>query len=138
MRLKRGLTTLAVIISLVGGGAASGAAQPLSNTSAAGATRTCSAGYVHASLSWGEKCLRAGEFCKVGNLQYRRYGFTCPASGHLRHTSASQAKKTPASAPSTPSRPAGTTALCNDGTYSYSQHHSGTCSHHGGVAAFYT
>lgn len=32
------------------------------------------------------------------------------------------------------SNPAGATALCNDGTYSYSQHHSGTCSYHGGVA----
>ena len=30
--------------------------------------------------------------------------------------------------------PPGATALCRDGTYSYSQHHSGTCSHHGGVA----
>lgn len=30
--------------------------------------------------------------------------------------------------------PAGTTAKCNDGTYSFSQHHSGTCSSHGGVA----
>lgn len=30
--------------------------------------------------------------------------------------------------------PSGATAQCNDGTYSYSQHHSGTCSHHGGVA----
>lgn len=30
--------------------------------------------------------------------------------------------------------PAGATARCNDGTYSYSQNHSGTCSHHGGVA----
>ncbi len=30
--------------------------------------------------------------------------------------------------------PSGATALCNDGTYSYSQHRSGTCSHHGGVA----
>ncbi|MEU4521266.1 DUF3761 domain-containing protein [Amycolatopsis sp. NPDC024027] len=29
--------------------------------------------------------------------------------------------------------PAGATALCNDGTYSYSQHRSGTCSGHGGV-----
>ena len=30
--------------------------------------------------------------------------------------------------------PAGATAKCNDGTYSFSQHRSGTCSHHGGVA----
>ncbi|WP_229859485.1 DUF3761 domain-containing protein [Streptomyces poonensis] len=29
---------------------------------------------------------------------------------------------------------AGASALCVDGTYSYSQHHRGTCSHHGGVA----
>ena len=28
----------------------------------------------------------------------------------------------------------GPTAQCKDGTYSYSQHHQGTCSHHGGVA----
>jgi hypothetical protein len=32
--------------------------------------------------------------------------------------------------------PAGATARCTDGTYSRSQHHSGTCSHHGGVAAW--
>jgi len=29
--------------------------------------------------------------------------------------------------------PAGATAQCNDGTYSFSTHRSGTCSHHGGV-----
>jgi hypothetical protein len=29
--------------------------------------------------------------------------------------------------------PQGATARCNDGTYSHSQHRSGTCSHHGGV-----
>src|SRR5471030_771818 len=34
------------------------------------------------------------------------------------------------------SPPPGATALCRDGTYSYSQHHSGTCSHHGGVATW--
>lgn len=28
----------------------------------------------------------------------------------------------------------GATAQCNDGSYSYSQNHRGTCSHHGGVA----
>ncbi|MEE4543160.1 DUF3761 domain-containing protein [Streptomyces sp. V4-01] len=31
----------------------------------------------------------------------------------------------------------GATALCNDGTLSFSAHHRGTCSHHGGVAEFY-
>jgi hypothetical protein len=30
--------------------------------------------------------------------------------------------------------PAGATAKCRDGTFSFSQHRSGTCSRHGGVA----
>lgn len=33
-----------------------------------------------------------------------------------------------------PSTPAGASAICQDGTYSFSQSRSGTCSHHGGVA----
>lgn len=33
--------------------------------------------------------------------------------------------------------PSGATAKCRDGTYSYSQHHSGTCSYHGGVSTWY-
>src|SRR5438477_80801 len=32
------------------------------------------------------------------------------------------------------SDPSGATAKCRDGTYSYSEHASGTCSHHGGVS----
>ncbi len=32
------------------------------------------------------------------------------------------------------STPAGATALCRDGTYSFSKNRRGTCSHHGGVA----
>ncbi|CAL8472887.1 DUF3761 domain-containing protein [Caballeronia sp. S22] len=32
--------------------------------------------------------------------------------------------------------PAGATAQCRDGSYSFSQHHSGTCSRHGGVASW--
>jgi hypothetical protein len=40
--------------------------------------------------------------------------------------------------PPPPSPPAqqypGATAICSDGTPSYSAHHQGTCSHHGGVA----
>jgi hypothetical protein len=33
--------------------------------------------------------------------------------------------------------PANATAKCRDGTFSASQTHSGTCSHHGGVAEWY-
>ncbi len=32
--------------------------------------------------------------------------------------------------------PAGATARCGDGSFSFSQHRSGTCSHHGGVASW--
>lgn len=32
--------------------------------------------------------------------------------------------------------PAGATARCRDGTYSFSEHRRGTCSHHGGVVAW--
>ena len=32
--------------------------------------------------------------------------------------------------------PTGATAKCKDGTFSMSKHHSGSCSHHGGVAQF--
>jgi hypothetical protein len=40
--------------------------------------KTCRAGYVHAVLPWGEKCLHAGEFCKIkGDRYYHRYGFHC-------------------------------------------------------------
>jgi hypothetical protein len=58
-------------------------------------------------------------------------------------TSAPQpiATPTPTPAPTpTPTQeasPAGATAMCNDGTYSYAAHHQGACSHHGGVAVFY-
>ncbi len=34
------------------------------------------------------------------------------------------------------SAPAGASAQCRDGTYSFSQHRSGTCSHHGGVSSW--
>ncbi|MTE13784.1 DUF3761 domain-containing protein [Nocardia aurantiaca] len=33
-----------------------------------------------------------------------------------------------------PTAPDGATAHCKDGTYSFSRHRNGTCSHHGGVA----
>ena len=39
-------------------------------------------------------------------------------------------------AASSDTAPPGATARCRDGTYSFSKHHQGTCSHHGGVAAW--
>ena len=49
------------------------------------AAKTCSAGYTHANLSWGEKCLRAGQFCKKSaNAEYHRYSYHCKRNGHLR------------------------------------------------------
>ena len=34
--------------------------------------------------------------------------------------------------------PVGATAKCDDGTYSFSEHRRGTCSHHGGVSDWLT
>ena len=42
--------------------------------------------------------------------------------------------RNPASTSNGVSSSSGATAICNDGTYSYSQHASGTCSWHGGVS----
>jgi hypothetical protein len=39
---------------------------------------------------------------------------------------------------STTAVPAGVTAQCRDGSYSHAIHRSGTCSHHAGVAVWFT
>lgn len=76
--MKRRLALLAVLAA----GLAAPAAAPAAT--AAPARTTCSKSYVSANLPWGHKCLRAGEFCKVGNPVYVRYGFICPKTRHLR------------------------------------------------------
>ena len=80
MRKRFGLVAAvaAGVLALGGTAAAPGAAAP------AKACSTTDGGYVTAHLPWGVKCLHAGEFCKVGNRAYLRYGFVCPATGHLR------------------------------------------------------
>jgi hypothetical protein len=48
------------------------------------AAKSCGAGYVHAVLPTGHKCLRRGQFCaRRFNRIYHRYGFHCKANGHL-------------------------------------------------------
>ena len=87
MRLRTRLAVaLAIAVTALSGAAATATAPASSAASSPNAiTKTCGAGYVHARLSWGEKCLRAGQFCKVGNREYFKYHFSCPKSGHLRH-----------------------------------------------------
>jgi hypothetical protein len=79
--MRSRLALLVATAALGFGAAGSTQARP---ASAVLARATCGAGYVSAKLPWGHKCLRAGEFCKVGNKAYRKYGFVCPRSGHLR------------------------------------------------------
>jgi uncharacterized protein DUF3761 len=81
-------------------------------------------------------------------------GATAPAAAATATAAPAAAASTSAAAPaaaksSTASKsapttttgntdPTGATAKCKDGTYSKSQHHSGTCSSHGGVAEWLT
>jgi hypothetical protein len=57
-----------------------------------------------------------------------------PAPSCPNGTYVNSAGNTVCSPYSSPSAPPGATAQCVDGTYSFSQSRSGTCSHHGGVA----
>lgn len=88
---------------------------------------------------------------------YQKYGgltaLTYPnAKAHVapRATKAPATRSTVTTAPPTTSAPhsvvpapttvddhGGAMAECNDGTLSYSAHHQGTCSHHGGVAIWF-
>jgi hypothetical protein len=81
--------------------------------------------------------------CVVGTIQsYRgipeiivkssaQFRSQTPSGGHYYTNSDGQRIHSPVQAASVP---AGATAQCRDGSYSFSQHRQGTCSHHGGVA----
>jgi hypothetical protein len=60
-----------------------------------------------------------------------------PAPAATAAKSATATKSAPTATASN-TDPTGATAKCKDGTYSKSQHHSGTCSSHGGVAEWLT
>ena len=62
-----------------------------------------------------------------------------PAAGTaMTAAKSSTASKSAPTATAGNTDPTGATAKCKDGTYSKSQHHSGTCSSHGGVAEWLT
>ena len=54
------------------------------------------------------------------------------SSGHSFYTQNAN-KRQPKKEAKRNQAPAGATAECRDGSYSYSAHRRGTCSHHGGV-----
>jgi len=74
--MKR-LTTL-ICLTTVAAVAGWGAGGSPAATFPTAAAKTCPAGYVHANLSWGEKCLRSGQYCKIkSDREYHRYRFHC-------------------------------------------------------------
>jgi hypothetical protein len=80
--MRKTFALLATAAALAAGFGSAQAAP--ASTTPSSLTKTCSRGYVLAHLSWGDKCLRAGEFCKVGNREYLKYHFYCPPTGHLK------------------------------------------------------
>jgi hypothetical protein len=62
-----------------------------------------------------------------------RHSWYVPSLSNNNHYANSDGAKVHSPAYSSGGVPAGATAQCRDGTYSFSQHRSGTCSHHGGV-----
>ncbi len=61
-----------------------------------------------------------------------------PAAAAPAAAKSSTVSKSAPTATASNTDPTGATAKCKDGTYSKSHHHSGTCSHHGGVAEWLT
>lgn len=67
-------------------------------------------------------------------LSYRQPQTTTPLSNNRYYTN-SRGERVHSPAYSQKNKvPVGATALCRDGTYSFSRSRRGTCSHHGGVA----
>jgi hypothetical protein len=62
-----------------------------------------------------------------------RHSWYVPSLSNNDHYTNSDGVKVHSPAYSSGGVPAPATAQCRDGTYSFSQHRSGTCSHHGGV-----
>ena len=85
--LKKRVASLLAVASICLVGSVGGAsAQPTSSPAGAQISAACSAGYVHAVLPDGSRCLHSGEFCshKAGYAAaYKKAGFRCKANGRL-------------------------------------------------------
>jgi hypothetical protein len=82
--VKRHLALLCVTVVAGFAGFGLSPGSGLLPTESVAYAKPCGAGWVHASLSWGHKCLRRGQFCKsYKDREYHRYGFHCH-TGRLR------------------------------------------------------
>jgi len=68
----------------------------------------------------------------MGECEAQKEGYR-PAYGHPCGSGCANESQRPKPSQQNPA-PQGATALCRDGTYSFSQNRRGTCSHHGGVS----
>jgi len=91
MRLWLGMFGAVVLAAAVVAGTAS--ASSVSSASQSASAKTCYKGYVPATFSWGQRCVRSGQYCKVKrNPEYRKYKFECKR-GKLRKLPAKKPKR---------------------------------------------
>src|ERR1700686_4869713 len=137
MRLPRVLTSFVLLILAVTAGAATlrtiGRVKLHASPDARSSTLATLPGSAVVEVS---SC--SSSWCQVtwqgrNGWALRRF-LTSPTqqkTGHGYRNSDGQWVPSPTQSPTGP--PKGATAQCNDGSYSFSRHRSGTCSHHGGV-----
>jgi hypothetical protein len=95
--------------------------------------KSCAADYKTAKAGkalGGQSYMQFMGACMKGGASVSQTVTTKPANGPA------VTKTTAAPTASIAGAPASATAKCKDGSYSTSAHHSGSCSHHGGVAQF--
>jgi hypothetical protein len=107
------------------------AAAPAAATVPAGAKFKCGDGTYSTAASPRGACSRHGGIAET--LSGAAPAAAAPAAPAPAAAAAPRAPAPAAAAAPTGAAPANATALCKDGTYSMSQHRSGTCSRHGGV-----
>jgi hypothetical protein len=112
--------------------------EPAAPATSGGAT-TCKDGTTSAATGKGA-CSGHGGVQKATQAKPAAAAPAAATPAPAAAPAAAAAKSTPVATKSAPTAaasntdPTGATAKCKDGTYSKSQHHSGTCSSHGGVA----